>query len=269
MRHRTIELKPKPAFKAAYQSLLSKDWSIATLRKTLELMGELLRVGAEIRFGSGRPRKAPSPGLWSLSVDDSRRLLAIHREFEFAGSASLPEHIDELLPAPAGPAELALRVWVYLDLQILCKLRGDVGFFRDLQSVLFLNTVESLLPDLRDSGLKIYDALLANVLEYHAVTIWRDDPAHQQYLLSVLAHDRGDRDLEDTALLAAFRLTDPQAHDYLTLAQSYWHFLIESNRYEEAETFLLGVYRSAPQEQLGELKSLLDDTFAGRPAAHA
>ena len=227
MRQRTIVLKPKPSFKAAYQSLLSKDWSIATLRKTLELVGELLRAsGAELRFEAGRPRKPAPPGQWSPGMDDLRRLLEIHSEFEFAGSAGLPEHVDELLPAPAGPAELALQVWVYLDLQFLCKLRGDIGLFRDLQSVLFLNTVESLLPELRERGLKFYDALLANVLEYHAATIWRDDPAHQQYLLSVLAHDRGDRNLEGGALLAAFRLTDPQAHDYLTLAQSYWHFLI-------------------------------------------
>ena len=268
MHQRTIELKPRPAFKAAYQSLLTRDWSIATLRKTLELLGDLLAAsGAEIRFGSSRPRKTPPPGQWSPGMDDFRRLLAIHREFATNGATGLPEHIEELVPAPTGVAELAIRAWLYFDLQLLCNLRGDTGFFRDLQSILFLNTAESLLPELRENGLKVYDGLLANVLEYHAAVTWRDDAAQQQYLLSILAHDRGDKDIEGSALLAAFRLTDPQSHEFLTMAQSYWHFLIENNRFDEAETFLLGVYRNAPQEQLSELKEMIDDTFAER-AAH-
>ena len=82
-------------------------------------------------------------------------------------------------------------------------------------------------------------ALLANVLEYHAAVTSRDDALQQQYLLLILAHDRGDKDIEGSALLAAFRLTDPQSHKNSSQWRNYWHFLIENNRFDEAETFLL------------------------------
>ena len=86
----------------------------------------------------------------------------------------------------------------------------------------------------------------------------------QQYMLSVLARYLGDRDLEENALRSAFRLTDPDEHDYLTLAQSYWHFLLENQRHEDAETFLLDVYRRAPQNLLDEIREMLDETLAER-----
>ena len=94
-----------------------------------------------------------------------------------------------------------------------------------------------------------------------------DDPAHQQYLLSALARYLGDRESEESALRSAFRLTDPDEHDYLTLAQSYWHFLLENQRHADAEKFLLDVYRTAPREQLEEIREMLDETFAERAAA--
>ncbi len=65
-------------------------------------------------------------------------------------------------------------------------------------------------------------------------------------------------------MLSAFRLSSPDEHDYLTLAQSYWQFLMDDRRYEDAERFLLGVYRQAPREHLDEIKGLIDDTYAER-----
>jgi len=59
-------------------------------------------------------------------------------------------------------------------------------------------------------------------------------------------------------------LTDPEDHDYLTLAQCYWSFLLENHRSEDAESFLLGVYRRAPRESLAEIREMIDDTFAQR-----
>ena len=112
-------------------------------------------------------------------------------------------------------------------------------------------------------------SLLVHALRYHIVRVWPDNPGHQQYLLSAWASYLGDRELEENALRSAFRLSGPDEHDYLTLAQSYWQLLMEDRRYEDAERFLLGIYREAPREQLDEIKGLLDDTYAERGFAHA
>jgi hypothetical protein len=144
------------------------------------------------------------------------------------------------------------------------EVRGETGLFRDLQSLLYLNVVDSLLPQLQSAGLTEAHDLLVNALGYHSTVVWRDEAAHQQYLLSVLAGYVGDRELEGSSLLASFRLTDPEQHDYLTLAQCYWAYLLENRRQGDAETFLLGVYRRAPRESLAEIREMIDDTFAER-----
>ena len=268
MIRRPITLKPKPSFKEKYQSLLRKDWSMATLRQVLKLLDELLRAsGAALRFAWKDSELAGPGSKMELDLGDLQELLTIHRHLGLPGMPLLPDKLVELLPASAGLVESAVRTWVYLDIQALFDLNGETGFFRDIQSILFLNAVESLLPELQTDELEPFHSILIHALGYHSAMVWRDDPAHQQYLLSALAHHLGDRDLEENALRSAFRLTDPDEHDYLTLAQSYWHFLLENQRFEDAETFLLGVYRRAPREQLDEIREMIDETFAERSTA--
>ncbi len=267
---RTIKLKSKPAFKSVYRSLLVKDWSLTTLRRTLKLLSEFLRgSGTQIQIAHDKARPSATRNEVVLGDNDLRFLLKIHEKFGGAALRSLPPAAARGYHATRALENLAICTWIYLDLQLVCNLRGDIGFFRDIQSILFLTAVDALLPELRRNNLADYAVLFANVLEYHAAFVWRDNPAHQQYLLSTLAHERGDRDAEGTALLAAFRLTDPQDHDYLTLAQSYWQFLIENERRDEAETFLLSTYRNAPREHLAEIKEMLDDTLVERRPRNA
>jgi hypothetical protein len=161
-------------------------------------------------------------------------------------------------------AATALRASIYLAFQALFSIRGETGLFRDLQSLLYLHAVDWLLPQLRSAGFVPEHDLLLDAMGYHFTAVWRDNPAHQQYLISVLAGYVGDRELEESSLLASFRLTDPEDHDYLTLAQCYWSFLLENHRSEDAESFLLGVYRRAPRESLAEIREMIDDTFAQR-----
>ena len=269
MTRQIITLKVKPTFKEKYQSLLCEDWSMATLRQVLKLLDELLRTsGVVLRFAWEESAHSVRGGKRVFASCDLQKLLTIHRNLGLPGMPVLPDTLAEPLAAPKGADTLAVRTWVYLDLQALFELRGETGFFRDLQSILFLNAVESLLPELRSGGREQLHSILIHALGYHSAMAWRDDPAHQQYLLSALACYLDDRDLEENSLRSAFRLTDPNEHDYLTLAQSYWHFLLENRRFEDAETFLLDVYRRAPQEQLDEIREMLDETFAERTAAH-
>jgi hypothetical protein len=222
---------------------------------------------AVLRFFWEESEHAVRGGKRVIDLEDLTELLAIHRPLGLPGIPVPPDMLGELLAAPNGEVTLAVRAWVYMDLQALFELRGETDFLRDLQSILFLNVIESLLPELRAVGQEQFHSILIHALAYHSAMVWRDDPAHQQYLLSTWAHYLGNRDIEENALRSAFRLTDPDEHDYLTLAQSYWHFLLENQRHEDAEKFLLGVYRTAPQEQLNEIKGLIDETFAERSTA--
>ena len=198
------------------------------------------------------PRRPVRGGKVVLDLGD---LQGLHNIYELVridellglqGVPAIPDAFMELLAMRNGTVALAVRTWVYLALQTLFDLRGETGFFRDIQSILFLNTVESLLPELRTAGLEESARHAGACTGESYRSCWRDNPSHQQYLLSVLARYLGDRESEENSLRSAFRLTDPDEHDYLTLAQSYWHFLLENQRYADAKTFLLGRISKGP-----------------------
>src|SRR5437867_44244 len=70
--------------------------------------------------------------------------------------------------------------------QLSVNLKGEMGFFRDLQSLLFLCSVHYLLPHLdKDSTRVEHDALLTT-MHAHTVLCWSDDPGHMFYLLAAL-----------------------------------------------------------------------------------
>jgi hypothetical protein len=276
MTRRTITLKAKPAFKHKYHSLLRKEWSIESHLQVLNLLDELLEASrAGLKFAWEKTQPSARPGKILLGLPELEELLNILASFNIAepfavrGMPALPVNLAELLSGRHRLVATAVRTWVYLNLQALFDLRGETGFFRDLQSMLFLHSTEWLLRDLRSRKFEELHSLLIHALGYHIVRVWPDNPGHQQYLLSAWASYLGDRELEENALRSAFRLSGPDEHDYLTLAQSYWQLLVEDRRYEDAEKFLLGIYREAPREQLDEIKGLLDDTYAERGLAHA
>jgi tetratricopeptide (TPR) repeat protein len=274
MSKRNITIEAKPAHKKRYQSLLREDWTMASLQQTLNLLHELLRAShAALQFAWEKSGRSVRGGKVVMDLGDLQglhdiyELVGIDELLGLHGVPAIPGAFMELLTTGNDILAFAVRTWVYLAIQVLFDLHGETGFLRDIQSILFLNAVESLLPELRTDGLEESHGMLVHALGNHICRAWGDDPAHQQYLLSVLARYLGDRESEENALRSAFRLTDPDEHDYLTLAQSYWHFLLENQHYEDAEKFLLGLYRRAPREQLDEIKEMIDETFAERSAA--
>jgi hypothetical protein len=259
-----ITLRRKPAFKTTYHALLKEEWGEDVLGRVLQLLDDQLREsGVDLILPWESPGESRGHRL-AVSIDASR-VEEIAQVLQHLHSRQLPPVPEEAAVlarrARSERERLAVRSWVYLTFQATCELKGEADFFRDVQSLLFLSTVFTLLPALRSPALAKEHDMLVNSLGYHATVVWRDYSAHQQYLLSVLARYVGDEELEENALLASFRLTDPNEHNYLTLAQSYWFFLLEKDRYADAEAFLLGVYRQAPQDALAELREMVSETY--------
>ena len=165
MTRRTITLNAKPTFKHKYRSLLRKEWSMATHLQTLNLLDEFLQASrAELQFALEKRQPSPRRGTILLDLPELEELLKIFALFDMAeqfaaiGIPALPEKLAELPSRRDRVVATAVRTWVYLDLQALFDLRGETGFFRDLQSLLFLHTVEWLLPELAPASTRNFTA---------------------------------------------------------------------------------------------------------------
>ena len=79
-------------------------------------------------------------------IERLRSLSGIFRE------PNIPQMPKEFAPANSKFAAQAGATAVYLLLQTSMKISGETGFFRDLQSLLYLNSVHYLLPQLQDES---------------------------------------------------------------------------------------------------------------------
>lgn len=264
---RTIDLKTKPTLVSRYKSLLREEWD-GLLDSALRLLDDQLRLsGLAVVWPWQANGKVGATG-HVLRIPDglSDELIPWLRRLHSPEWPSIPEvKLDEQAYANTSHYRTAIRVAVGLTLQAQFEFCGEDGLFRDTQSLVYLGTVYELLPKLKsahDSDLHDMHDLLVNVLAYHCTFIWRNDTAHQQFLLGILAGYTNNEELEGKSLLASFHLIDPCAHDYLTKAQACLFHFLEHRRYDTAKSFLLGVCRQAPQESLAELREMLDDTYA-------
>ncbi len=164
---RTITLKARPALKSKYHALLREDWGRQTAERVLDLLGELLRAsGVRLVFpweDSGKTAR-DRRGEVNLGADDFGELLELLERVRLPQLPPLPLAAEKLFVRPGGKLALAAtRAWVYLIFQAVCEIRGEAGFFRDLQSLLYLNVVDWLLPELRSAGLAgEHDVLLGD-----------------------------------------------------------------------------------------------------------
>ncbi len=140
--------------------------------------------------------------------------------------------------------------------------KGDTHVLRDLQSLLFLECARVLVPRLGKAGLTDEVNHVLHALRAHATLFWTDDPAHQQYLLHVFFDLVGDKQSAKRLLWASLQATDVEAHEYLSKAQSFWSLLMEEGDYEEAQRFVLGLYRRGREEDLAEIREWVDMTYA-------
>ena len=155
----------------------------------------------------------------------------------------------------------AEATWTYLVLHTLVSLRGEIGFFLDTQSLLFLTAVHYLLPALKEQR-PAHDCLV-NALAMHVITAWEGRPDHFFYLQGVLTDYLGDEKEAEENLRLSLELTPLEDASYLTKVQDYWYALLDAGKPRDAWSFLLSVYRKAPQSYLEELEDMMTHV-AGR-----
>jgi len=63
-------------------------------------------------------------------------------------------------------------------------LKGDIGFLRDIQSLIFILTSNYILPILREQRLKEESDYLNLIMFTHSLIAWHDNPAHHQRILT-------------------------------------------------------------------------------------
>jgi hypothetical protein len=275
MASREIAIHATHAQVRSYQELLAVDWSMETLAQALDLFrATFASSGLLIQFAwqhapARKAGRGPIP--YPIPVTASEHL----REFMERTNATLLPEVPETPEPATDPERLALQrraieAGTYLTLPNRLRLAndteprrlaGDLPFLRDVQSLIFNLVVHFLLEELAALNLADERSTLVNELFMHTVTVWDDDVAHQCYLRAMLFDAIGQPGSADAALLAAFRATGPDDHDYMTKAQTYWNHLIDRGDVTAAEGFAVYLARAVPFELLGEVRELMRATY--------
>lgn len=247
-----------------YQEVLTSDWSSNTLQTVLRLADEFLDA-CDVPLGFSHAvmiNAIPPHFIVSLqnfiAQINEERIPALPKQWPQRRTLSKRQH-----------SQLALEIVYNLTFPLFTEktsgesspLRGNVRFFRDIQSLLFLITSQHVLPMLQKERMKEELHFLIPVLFYHCLTAWHDNLAHQNYLLSVLFENLGIHDLVLHHLYITFQLTPPDDHDYLTKAQAYWSALIDAEMYREADDFVLRLLRQCPEKHVDEVKEIAQLNF--------
>jgi hypothetical protein len=201
-----------------------------------------------------------SPGL--ASGPDQHILGVLHEAAGFLSDEHMP-------PMPMATASLqfdgltwqAEQTWAYLCLQLFAQLKGETALFANLQSLLFLTTVQELLPRLKKpKHLPVHNCLV-NALMIHTNLVWRVDPSHLYYLQCVLMDYLGEHSLALKLRHQSLQLTDVEDHSYLTKAQAFWADLMDFGKHHDAYSFLLHLNRYTPQSYQPEIEEMLAVTI--------
>ncbi len=130
----------------------------------------------------------------------------------------------------------------------------------DVLALAFQAAIHFMLPELQ----RKYEAehsLVLHAAVLFAVGYSAYEPAQYAYMMSMIHGYLGDENQRLRALFASFRFTSPQDHSYLTKAQELWTELLDQNRYEEAERFLLSLHRLSLPAQQDEVREMVVEAF--------
>ena len=255
-----LEVLASKANVARYHSLLTKEWTKRTLEEVLLLLwaeiGESARVEdlpfwAVLKPETGKPVRREL----NQEVVNSIRTLT-----SFFAHRTVPETPRLEALAEVRKSRIVAQAettWTYLILHTLASLRGATGFFLDTQSLLFLTTIHSLLPVLKESGQQSAHDCLVNALYMHTFTAWTEQPENFFYLQGVLMDYLGNEKETEESPRRSLELTPLEDDSYLTKVQDYWYALLDADKTEEAWSFLLLAYRKAPPSHLGELEEMM------------
>ncbi|HVC96063.1 MAG TPA: hypothetical protein VND64_20440 [Pirellulales bacterium] len=257
-----ITIKAPPSAIAEYHSLLMKEWTQGTLEKVLRLLCDEISDNGELGKLSFCDVLCPDGA--------ARTLRGVHQEVvEQIAAFTGFFRVNGTIPAVPSPKSWAVErrnklmaraetTWTYLVLHTFVDLRGEVGFFHDTQSLLFLTAVHYLLPALKEHGHMTEHDCAVNALFMHIHTAWSmgDQQEHAHYLRSALLDYLGDKPGAAESLRLSVALTPFDDESYLTQVQQYAFALLDSGRVRQSLEFLLATYRNAPEPYLDELKEI-------------
>lgn len=244
-----------------YQGLLRADWSRETLSEALQLLHKVIARSLRPASCSWQRALTLGPGKKSARDYDAHVLTRIRDLSLVLRESSVPA-MPEGFPAgrPSRLAAQTEQTWAYLTLQAMARLEGAIGFFADLQSLLYLCAVHFLLPQLQQHGLAAEHDCLACAMYVHTFLVWKSAPAHLFDLQEALMDYLGDTEQQLRLLDYSFLLTAPEDHAYLTRATAYWSALMEQGRHDEAWRFLRSLARQAPDSCQEEVQEMLAET---------
>jgi len=242
-----------------YRELLVADYTRESLNGTLALLWTVI--------GQSVPKGKPD-GWTVLEYNEhgktapkgfNQQIIAFIRSFApFVREAFLPPMPDSFSEKrPSRQAWLAERTWAFLVLQPSQTITEETGFFRDIQSLLFLNAAYYLLPQLDGQSQSEERNCLTHAMFMHTFIAWRDRPAQAHFIRSVLMDYLGAAEEKRKQAYYSFMLTPPTDHSYLTKAQTCAFDLLEAGNREAAVAFLLSVARFSPTENVPEIQEML------------
>jgi len=255
-----------------YRQILSSEWTFATMKESLKLANALLN--------SCHPPLGFSQLTQDHTISDLADLFtSFHLTHYLQDQSAMLDNkklpgVPEKMPKRRSPPkiecarltfeviyDLAFPMFSAVNAENTFAVKGDIGFLRDVQSLVFTLSADFLLPLLRERRLKEESDYLNLVMFAHGLLVWHDQPAHQRYLFSIVFDNMGRHEAVLDCLHAAFRLTAPEDHDYLTKAQAYWTALIDAEMLNEAKEFALKLLRHSPEAHFDEIKEMIELSF--------
>ena len=216
-----IYLNKEPLLTDKYQQLLSSEWTPETMKESLDLADSFLNscqlpLGFSELIRSYENSELPE---FFISSDFTNYLKNQAVLFNSRHFPNIPEKIPKRRsPSKTEYTKLTLEVVYNLAFPIFATyksrknfiLEGAIGFFRDIQSLIFILTSDFILPLLRKNRLKEEFDYLNLIMFTHSLTVWHDNPAHQNQLFSIVFDNMGFHEAAIECLYIAFRLTPPE-----------------------------------------------------------
>jgi hypothetical protein len=249
---------------STYKELLVSDWTKSLPNEVVSLLWNSL--GGHESVGETSP-------LWQILDPNEASVfpldffqsivVRITDGTSFVRLAGLPDLPVKYDPpkTPSIVARRANRLATYLTLPAHVAIAGETGFFMDVLALGFQAAIHFVLPELRRKHEAEHSILLHSAVLF-CVGYSAYEPAHYAYMMSMIHGYLGDENHRLQSLFAAFRFTSPQDHSYLTKAQEFWTELLDQNRFDEAEQFLLSLHRWSSPAQQDEVREMVVDAFS-------
>jgi hypothetical protein len=275
---RAIQIRADKDLRERYRRLLRADWELSDVERCCAVLVSLLETGGMRVSFRDSDDEASETGRTDIFQVPSHFSESLQDFLDRANARALGgDEPREPLPKRRSRerralADLVIRASFHLVFPDLMpqagvgrpQVVGDVGIYRDTQSLLFNIAIFELLPSLRAARMAEEEEWLIQILLAHSLIVWQANPSHQQSLRALVFEYLGDVEGSEQALRLAVALTPIGEPDRAAKVQSLWALLTSNGRWREATELLLSEYRAGPESQLEEIRDLLDLTYEGR-----